>query len=193
VIGTSGSAGSACDLGFPSGAQENCAGITMSRNGTNNFAVTVTNNTIQQFGQNGITLNADLSGTLNAKLGTNTIRQAYFNVGTAHAAGNAIQSNIGTSSAAGLNACVDIISNIIDGGDATFGWDPNNQAAAIYTRARNSANVSIPGYAGGDVPASVQTFIAGANTMTAPAAGIKVKADSATGTFVNGSGACSTP
>jgi hypothetical protein len=193
VIGTNGVSGSACDLGFPTGAQENCAGITLSRNGTNNFAVTVTNNVVQQFGQNGITLTADLSGTLAAKLNTNTVRQPYFNVPTSHAAGNAIQSNIGTSNGTGLTACVDISGNTIDGGDPTFGWDPNNQAAAIYTRARNSATVNIPGYVGGDVAVNVQNYVASVNTMATPATGTKVKADTATGSFANGVGACSTP
>lgn len=196
TIGTNGVTASACDLGFPVSPQRNCAGITLERFDAAPFAATVSNNTIQQFGQNGITLTAATSASLAAKIITNQIRQPYFDVPSSHAAGNAIQSNVGTSTATGLIACIDISGNTVDGGDPAFGWDPNNTGAAIYTRARNAAQVDIPGYGGGNSASAVQTFVAGANTMTAPAAGTKVKADnttSPTGSFANGVGACSTP
>jgi len=49
------------------------------------------------------------------------------------------------------------------------------------------------GIRGGDVTANVQAYIASVNTMATPPAGQKVLADSATGTFANGAGACSAP
>jgi VCBS repeat-containing protein len=198
VIGTAGSSGSACDIGFPTGAQENCAGISLSRNGTNPFAVTVSNNQIRQFGNNGINLNADLSGSLALAATGNTIAEPYFRTVPLGASpffspGTAITTNVGTSNAAGLSACIDISGNTIDQGIPGTGWDPNNTGAAINTRTRNNAVVSIPGYSGGNVAASVQTFVANANTMTVPV-GLKVKADIQTGgSFANGAGACSTP
>jgi VCBS repeat-containing protein len=201
VIGTTGVSGSACDLGFPGGAQENCAGISLSRNGTNPFAVTVSSNNIRQFGNNGITMNTDQTGSVAAALIGNTIAEPYFRLTALGASpfftpGAAIVSNMGTSNAAGMNACVDINSNNIDAGvPGGGGWDPNGNGAAILTEARNSSIVHIPGYAGGDNLISVQNFIIGANAMATPSGGTKVKAThgSVVGAFANGIGACSTP
>jgi hypothetical protein len=176
--------GSACRTGIT-----NCDGIDLRRFGTNLYNVTVNNNTIRQFGGAGISTALDLTGTMNIKITNNQINNVY-DAGAA-TYGNAILSNVGPS--AGGSACVDISANNIDGGRPVFGWDPNGSGAAIYTRARNGGTVTIPGYSGGDVAASVQTYIAGANTMTAPPAGTKVLADTATGTFANGVGSCSTP
>ena len=123
------------------------------------------------------------------KLSANDISNPYNDPGVTSP--NAILSNIGPS--AGGTICLDISANTISGGDATLGWDWNGSGAAIYTRIRNGGTETIPGYAGGDVAATVQTFIAGVNTMAAPPAGTKVFADTATGTFANGVGSCSVP
>jgi len=178
-------AGSACKLSVIT----NCDGIDLRRFGPNSYNVTLNNNTIKQFGGAGISLSLDSTGSMAVKITNNQINNVYDDGSATY--GNAILSNI--APATGGSACLDISGNTIDGGRPVFGWDPNGSGAAIYTRARNGATVTIPGYAGGDNATNVQNYIAGANTMTAPAAGQKVLADTATGTFANGAGACSTP
>ena len=180
---------SACDLAYPGTPITNCDAITLRRFGTGSFTATVSNNTLKNFGGAGIDLDLDKTGSMAVKLSGNTISNPYNDPGVTSP--NAILSNVGPS--AGGTICLDISGNTISGGDATLGWDWNGSGAAIYTRIRNGGTETIPGYAGGDVAANVQTFIAGANTMTAPPAGQKVLADTATGTFANGAGACSVP
>ncbi|MFL6247298.1 MAG: hypothetical protein ACJ74H_14800, partial [Thermoanaerobaculia bacterium] len=171
TIGTTGVPGSGASCGG------GCSGIFVTAQGSNVFAVQVSNNNIHEVEVNGIRVVAGLgSSALAATITNNVITDPVAGA----LAGIHVQS--GTTSTDTTSVCAHIAGNTVSGG-----WSPD-----IFVRNfAGGSTFSLPGYAGlGTDTTAVANFLIAQNTITTATAQRRTTAP--TNVF-SGGAACATP
>lgn len=170
VVGASGPAASASGVirgntigqtGVADSGSAQGSGIVVSAINGGDHTTLVENNTIRQYNNYGVLLQAgEQNGnetSLNATVRNNTITEpgAW--------AVNAVHLNSGTTSTDNLTACADINGNTISGTSASYNAD-------LRLRQRQATTVQLPGYTGEPRDSTaVETYILGRQTQAATA------------------------
>jgi hypothetical protein len=159
--------------------------------------VAITNNTIQQYNNFGIEVLAGggavaQSGTINATITGNTVRQPGTTAGTAGIPKNGVHLNIGTVPGDTFAACAAITGNTLFGSGA----DAVPPVGADYDfrlRQRQATTIRLPGYAGANNDnTAVTNFVAANNPLTGTPTGLVANTVPTGGGYVGGA-ACPTP
>ncbi|MBX3672698.1 MAG: Ig-like domain-containing protein [Burkholderiales bacterium] len=165
--------------------------------GQGTVTVAITNNTIQQYNNFGIEVLAGggasaQSGTINATITGNTLREPGTTAGTAGIPKNGVHLNIGTVPGDTFLTCAAITGNTLFGSGA----DAVPPVGADYDfrlRQRQATTIRLPGYGGANNDnTAVTNFIAANNPLVGTPTGLVANTVPTGGGYVGGA-ACPTP
>ncbi|HSG38582.1 MAG TPA: hypothetical protein VLE27_02995, partial [Thermoanaerobaculia bacterium] len=175
--------------GTPNSGSTNASGIAVVSSGGGTITSLVSNNTIRQYNNHGILLQAGQTGGNPTSFNVTVTNNTIGNPGTINADFNGIHLNNGTLPGENFTSCVDIRNNSI-GGSGTGVTVPNN--ADFRLRQRQSTTVRLPGYGGANNnDAAVVAFLSG-NQTTVTTGAASNTAGSGGGGFIGGA-SCVTP
>jgi hypothetical protein len=177
--------------GIPNSGSTNASGIAVVNSGGGTVTSLVNNNTIRQYNNHGILLQAGQTGGNPTSFSATVTNNTIGNPGNINTDFNGIHLNNGTLPGENFTSCIDIRTNSIAGSGQGV-TPPNNQEFRL--RQRQSTTVRLPGYGGANNDdTAVVNFVRGnQTTATAGNGAASNTVGSGGGGFIGGA-SCPTP